>query len=242
MLREPDRPVLDLPIISEKEKREILEARNRGERKIHKAPLPELIEEQVWRTPEAIALEYKDGQLTYQELNERANRLAHLLISQRVGPEDVVALAAPRSPEMIVSLLGILKAGAAYLPIDADYPAGRVAFMLSDAEPVCLLTTSQAADSLPDKWRRLILDHPETIQALAQCATGNPTDQDRRNSLRPENSAYVIYTSGSSGRPKGVEVSHNGIAALCESQEERLAVNARSRILQFASLSFDASV
>ena len=242
ILREPDLSVLDLPIISEKEKQEILEEKNRTAREIPKATLPELIEEQVRRTPEAIALEYKDRRLTYQELNERANRLAHLLIAQRVGPEDVVALAAPRSPEMIVSLLGILKAGAAYLPIDADYPAERVAFMLADAEPVCLLTTTEAADSLPDNSRRLILDHPETVRALAQCATRNPTDQDRRNSHRPENSAYVIYTSGSSGRPKGVVVSHSGIAAIFKSQEECLAVNARSRILQFSSLSFDISV
>ena len=238
---DPERRIRDIDLFTVEERRQILEEKNRTAREIPKATLPELIEEQVRRTPEAIALEYKDRRLTYQELNERANRLAHLLISQRIGPEDVVALAAPRSPEMIVSLLGILKAGAAYLPIDADYPAERVAFMLADAEPVCLLTTTEAADSLPDNSRRLILDHPETVRALAQCATRNPTDQDRRNALRPENSAYVIYTSGSSGRPKGVVVSYSGIAAIFKSQEERLAVNARSRILQFSSLSFDAS-
>jgi amino acid adenylation domain-containing protein len=204
--------------------------------------LPRLFEEQAEKTPGAVAVVCGGQEITYQELNERANRLGRLLIAKGVRLEDVVGLAVGRSVEMVVALLGILKAGAAFLPIDAYYPAERMAFMLSDAEPVCLLTTSETADRLPDNSCRLILDHPETVRALAQCATRNPTDQDGRNSLRLENSAYVIYTSGSSGRPKGVVVSHKGIAALCKSQEERLAVDTQSRILQFASPSFDASV
>jgi amino acid adenylation domain-containing protein/non-ribosomal peptide synthase protein (TIGR01720 family) len=183
---------------------------------VNLATFPELFEAQVRRAPHALALVFEDTELTYAELNARANRFAHALIAQGVGPERVVALELPRSADMIVAQLAVLKAGGAYLPIDPDYPAERIAYMLADAAPVCRLST---VDGLGD---------------------GQP-DTDPEPRLSPANAAYVIYTSGSTGRPKGVVVSHAGIAKLIATQTERLGVGAHSRVLQFASPSFDVA-
>ena len=163
------------------------------------------------RTPEAIAVVFEEESLSYAELNRKANQLAHYLIGKGVGPEDVVALAVPRSMEMIVSLLGILKAGAAYLPLDPEYPAARLAFMLEDAAPACVLTTSEDARTLPEHPQYFFWNDPEMIQALALEPTSNPTDRHRIRPLSPQHSAYVIYTSGSTGTPKGVIVTHQNV-------------------------------
>ena len=149
-----------------------------------------------------------------------------------------MAVAMPRSVEMIVSLLGIVKAGAAYLPLDPSYPAERLQFMAEDADPVCAITMGESGWSLPESLRRIRLDERETEQALARSPKSNPINRERR----PENPAYVIYTSGSTGAPKGVISTHVGLAALVETQVERLGLTSRSRILQFSSLNFDASV
>src|SRR5262249_11133139 len=151
------------------------------------------------------AVVYEGQSLSYRELNERANRLAHLLISEGVGPEDVVGLAVERSLEMIVALLGTLKAGAACLPIDTDYPAERIGFMLRDAAPALLLSMGDIAWRLPESPRRLILDDLETTLALAEGPSHNPEDRERTKTLNQHDLAYVIYTSGSTGTPKGVE-------------------------------------
>ena len=160
------------------------------------------------RSPEAIALVFEESTLSYAELNAQANRLAHLLIGRGVGPENLVALALPRSTEMIVALLGILKAGAAYLPLDPEYPVERLSYMLRDAQPACVLTTAQIAERLPESVAQLLLDHPETASALAQSPETNPSDAERTQPLSPHNPAYVIYTSGSTGTPKGVVGTH----------------------------------
>src|SRR5262249_22643013 len=153
--------------------------------------------------------------LSYRELNKRANRLAHLLISEGGGPEDVVGLAVPRSLEMIVALLGILKAGAAYLPIDTEYPAERIAFMLRDARPALLLSVSEGAERLPESpTRRLLLDQPELARALEQSPETNPESNGRLKPLALSHPAYVIYTSGSTGAPKGVMMTAGGLTNL----------------------------
>src|SRR5437660_7284075 len=131
-----------------------------------------------------------------------------------VGVEDVVGLAVPRSVEMIVSLLGILKAGAAYLPLETEYPEARLAFMVEDAEPVCVLTTSKEAGKLPGSKARVVLDEVEVRAAIGERAGHNPGDEERRGSVGQENAAYVMYTSGSTGRPKGVVVGQAGIIRL----------------------------
>ncbi|MCR8579272.1 non-ribosomal peptide synthetase [Streptomyces sp. Isolate_219] len=213
------------------------------------ATFPELFEARVRETPEAPAIESAGHSWTYEELNVRANRIAHWLIGRRIGPEDVVAVAMPRSAEQIAVLLGIMKAGAAYLPWDLCYPRERIAHMASDATPAAVLTTRAAARQLPAGPTADIVpaDAPATAAAWRRAATTDPSDADRRTPLRPAHAAYVIYTSGSTGRPKGVTVTHAGLAAL---RTEALRIGglggpdgaADARVLQFASLSFDMSV
>jgi myxalamid-type nonribosomal peptide synthetase MxaA len=154
----------------------------------------------------------------------------------------VVGLAMKRSPEMIVALLGILKAGAAYLPIDPDYPGERIAFILEDAVPAYMLTTIGIAASLSTSSRRLVLDHSDTVEALAQNVRRNPTNRDRRSSLRPENPAYVIYTSGSTGRPKGTAIEHRSTVELLYWASEVFEKQDLAGVLASTSICFDLSV
>ncbi|HEY1941363.1 MAG TPA: amino acid adenylation domain-containing protein, partial [Roseiarcus sp.] len=147
-----------------------------------------------------------------------------------------------RSAAMVTALLAILKSGAAYLPIDPDYPAERIAFMLADARPALLLTTTALAAHFDDATSKLLLDGEETAAALGNCRDCNPEQSDRSRPLSPLDPAYVIYTSGSTGRPKGVVVTHLGIPSLVQAQIERFGITPDARILQFASASFDASI
>ncbi|MBB5868353.1 amino acid adenylation domain-containing protein/non-ribosomal peptide synthase protein (TIGR01720 family) [Allocatelliglobosispora scoriae] len=201
------------------------------------ATFPDLFAEQVRRDPDATALVFDDTRLTYAELDERANRLAHALRARGVGPERVVALGVPRSIDMIVAELAVLKAGGAYLPLDPDYPAERLAYMVGDARPVCLVTTSALAERLgADGVPTLLLD---TDAAAAELA-GVPISDVDRAGLGVLNAAYVIYTSGSTGRPKGVLLSHSGVAKLVATMRERFGPGPH-RVLQFASPSFDVA-
>jgi natural product biosynthesis luciferase-like monooxygenase protein/amino acid adenylation domain-containing protein len=167
--------------------------------------LPELFERQAARKPGATALVFEGTALSYGELNVRANRLAHHLIALGVGPERVVALALPRSLELIIGLLAILKSGAAYLPLDTEYPRERLAYMLDDASAHCIVTNSVALDRLPPPRSPLLrIDDPVFNTLLAELPETNPTDAERVAALGPANLAYVLYTSGSTGTPKGV--------------------------------------
>ncbi|WP_265569256.1 amino acid adenylation domain-containing protein, partial [Streptomyces hygroscopicus] len=186
--------------------------------------LCELFEAQAARTPDAIAVSYQDTQLTYAELNTRANHLARHLITQGAGPEQRVALLLPRSTELITAILAVTKAGAAFIPIDPDYPAERITLMLDDARPA------------------LTLDHTNITAHTTAHDTTNITDTERHTPLHTTHPAYIIYTSGSTGRPKGVVITHTGLANLAHSQIQHLAVTPHSRILQFAPTSFDAAI
>ncbi|TDE35343.1 amino acid adenylation domain-containing protein [Actinomadura sp. 6K520] len=190
------------------------------------------------RHPDAVALVFGGTELTYAEVDARANRLAHALAERGAGPERVVALALPRSPDLIVAELAVLKAGAAYLPLDPGYPAERLAFMLDDARPVCLVTTRELAEAVPEVagTSRLLLDLPDVAAEIAARPGADPGV-----ALDVRNAAYVIYTSGSTGRPKGVVVTHSGVAKLVATQSGRLGVGPHSRVLQFASPSFDVA-
>jgi len=236
----PERPLGQLDILDARERRRLLVEWNDTAHAVPRTTLPALIEAQVARTPTATALVGEDASLSYAELNARANRLARLLIAQGAGPEQIVALALPRSAEMVIALLAILKSGAAYLPIDPDYPSERIAFMLADARPARLLTTAALAAKLPaskpaEPAPHLLLDDAGTIKALGRYPDSNPGDAERTAPLSPENPAYVIYTSGSTGRPKGVVVPHLGIPSLVASQMERFAITPEARVLQFSS-------
>ena len=240
---DPDQPVNSIDLLSEEERHRLLLDYNDTAVPVIADCLPARFEAQVAATPEAVAVVFGPTTLTYAQLNARANRLAHHLMARGVGPEQLVALALPRGPELIVALLGVLKAGAAYLPLDVDYPPERIAFMLADAAPAVVVTDGATAGQLPPDavTPRLVIDDPATVEALAGRAATDPTDAERTTALRPEHPAYVIYTSGSTGRPKGVVVSHGGVSSLAAAQIEQLDVGAGSRVLQFASASFDAS-
>ncbi|HEY4454713.1 MAG TPA: amino acid adenylation domain-containing protein [Pseudonocardiaceae bacterium] len=199
--------------------------------------LPELFAAQVRRRPQASAVSWQGGELTYAELDARANRLARLLATHGVGPETRVALALPRSADLVTAVVAVLKAGGAYLPIDLEYPQTRIHSMVQDAEPAVLLTTTVDRDRITEPPAIVLcLDDPAV---LAQLATFPDTGIDR-SGLDPRLAACVLFTSGSTGRPKGVMLHHAGIADLVAAQPEIFLIRPDSRILQFGSPSFDA--
>ncbi|MER7396114.1 amino acid adenylation domain-containing protein [Streptomyces sp. NPDC000151] len=195
-----------------------------------------LFEEQAELTPDAPAVAFGERVLTYCQLNERANRLAHLLREHGIGPEVRVGLCLERSTDLVVAMLGVLKAGGAFVPLDPAYPEDRLDFMSRDAGLSLLLTSSTAKAHLPGIGvRTLLLDEQaEEIdrQSTDPVAAG----------VRPDGLAYVIYTSGSTGRPKGALVTHDGLVNSCLAQKDEFGVGAGDRVLQWASPSFDASV
>jgi amino acid adenylation domain-containing protein len=206
------------------------------------ATLPELFQAQARQTPDATAVAWPGGQLAYQQLNQQANRLAHHLLGLGAGPERLVALALPRGPEAIVALLAVTKTGAAYVPVDLRLPGSRIEFMLADAAPVLVITSLEASALLADGGPpRLVVDDPAVVAAVAGCPAADVTDAGRPSRLRLRNPAYVIYTSGSTGTPKAVVVTHAGLANVAAAQAATFVTTSDSRVLQLASLSFDAS-
>ena len=204
VVADPDQPIGRIDLLSAAEREAVLLGWNATAHAVPAITLPGLFERQVAARPEARALVFEQQALSYATLNRQSNRLAHLLIARGVGPESIVGLALPRSVELVVALLAVLKAGGAYLPLDPDYPAERLRFMLADALPICLISSGDIAAGLAAETTLLQLDTAETVQALARQPASNPTDADRRAPLLGQHPAYVIYTSGSTGRPKGV--------------------------------------
>lgn len=238
----PGQAIENIELLSPEERQQILEEWNSTAHDVRPVTFTELFEEQAERTPNSPALIFGRQTVSYAELNSRANQLARYLIEQHIGPEGLVALAVPRSIEMIVAVLGVLKSGAAYLPLDPNYPPERLKFMLADSKAAFIIATRETANKLPGTVCHMILDDPGTASDLQCQSTDNPSNAERTGSLHPLNSAYVIYTSGSTGTPKGVVVSHSGIPSVVGTRIERLKVSMASRVLQFASLSFDISV
>ncbi len=239
---DPARPLASVDVLGAAERRTILREWNDTGLELSGATYPQLLAEQVTRTPDAVALVHEDTELTFAELDRRSNRIAHWLISRGVGRDDVVGLAMRRGPELLCALLGILKSGGVYLPLDPDYPPDRLGFMIEDSAPVMILTTSDVVAKLTDEAQRLPrleFDDPDTAGELARHRPDAPTDADRRSPLRLDDLAYVIYTSGSTGRPKGVAVTHRGIPNLAHSYLERFRLQQGSRFLQFSSINFD---
>ncbi|GHO78309.1 hypothetical protein KSD_60800 [Ktedonobacter sp. SOSP1-85] len=195
-----------------------------------------LFKQQVLFRPDAIAVTFEDISLTYVGLNKQANRLAHYLQRQGIGPESLVGIAIERSPDMLIALLAVLKTGAAYVPLDPTYPSERLSLMLHDAHISLLLTHQYLTAQLPASSLPLLsLD-------LTRPAIADEPSEDLSLMISPHNLAYIIYTSGSTGQPKGVQITHGGLYALASTQQEIFAIQPQDRILQFASLSFDASV
>ncbi|MEU3026955.1 amino acid adenylation domain-containing protein [Streptomyces incarnatus] len=233
---EADRPLATLPMLTQDEYRQTVIGWNGPVRPAPTGTFPELVAESARRRPDAPAVEDAHTVLGYRELDERANRLAHHLVSLGAGPGTFVGLCVERGAELVVGLLGIMKSGAAYLPLDPGYPADRLAFMLRDSGAGLVVTRTELVRRLPDTGARIV-DLARDGDVLAALPATAPEPGPRAGDL-----AYVIYTSGSTGTPKGVLVSHSGVGNLAAAQAERLEVDENSRVLQFASSSFDGAV
>ena len=235
MLADPNRPVAHLPLLPVAERERLL-TQWQGPRipSLLRSSIHELFESQVERTPQNVALVFKEEQLTYRELNLRSNRLAHHLRRHGVGPGTVVAICLERSVEMIVGLLGILKAGGAYLPLDASYPHERLAFMLADGKAKVLLMREHLRERLPAKGITTIFIDKDW-EAVARESADNPDSL-----ATADNLAYVMYTSGSTGKPKGVAITHRSVVRLVK-ETNYVQIGPDDVFLQFATLSFDAS-
>ncbi|MFD0411969.1 amino acid adenylation domain-containing protein, partial [Kitasatospora sp. NPDC127116] len=243
-LEEDSAATLDRIAVLDAGQRElVLRGWNDTAREVPVGTLPGLFEAQAARTPDATAVVFGSGAarevVSYAELNERANRLAHLLVEAGVGPEHLVAVCLPRSTELVVSLVAIGKAGAAYLPLDPDYPAERLASTLEDGRPTALVTDSVTmGGELAAGVRRIDLDSPDTVNALSAQAVSNP----ERVGHGPQSPAYVIYTSGSTGRPKGVVVAHDGVVNRLAWMQDDYRLTSSDRVLQKTPVGFDVSV
>ncbi|KIZ16618.1 amino acid adenylation domain-containing protein [Streptomyces natalensis] len=201
---------------------------------------PELFESTAAVSPRAPAVTYHDTTISYAQLNDRANRMARRLIAQGVGPDSLVAVAVPRSIDLVVVILAVLKAGGAYLPLDPTYPETRLSSMLADAQPLLLLRTARTRLSGAD-IPEIVIDAPG-FRAACESEHGHDIIQSERlGELRPCHLMYVIYTSGSTGRPKGVAVTHDGVPDLVATQSSWLNAGPGDRVLQWASISFDAA-
>ncbi|WP_157762223.1 non-ribosomal peptide synthetase [Nocardia yamanashiensis] len=200
--------------------------------------LPDLIADAVTIDPGAPAVVFQGRSLSYAELDARSNRLARLLIERGIGAEDLVAVAVPRSDDSYLAEWAVSKTGAAFVPVDPNYPADRIAHMITDSGAQVGLTVASVRADLPDSVAWLVLDELE----LNTFADNRIEPVDRVRSLRPEHPAYVIYTSGSTGVPKGVVVTHQGLVNFAVEQVERYGLDSASRALHFASPSFDASI
>ncbi len=236
MVSRPAQPIGGIDLITENEKNQVLNTWNckttpfPGENTIH-----QLFEEQVKKHPDASAVNFENESLTYAQLNERANRLAHFLIKQGVRPETIIGLSFNRSVDTVVAVLAVLKAGGAYVPIDPEYPQERIEYMIADSGIRLLLTQKKIA-SLFTKYDLQVLSVDEAETGIEQEPDGNPN-----NSAGPLNLAYVIYTSGSTGKPKGVMLQHRGAANLFMNMQQAFLLKEGKSFLQLASFSFDAA-
>jgi amino acid adenylation domain-containing protein len=236
---DPARRISALPLLGEAERRQILVEWNSIELPVARdVCFHQLFEAQVERTPGAAAVVFRRQQLTYRELNDRANQLAHYLMAHGVGPEKLVGIYMERSVDMMVALLGILKAGGAYVPFDPDYPKERLSLMIEDSRALAILTQQKLLADLPlERTKAICLDADG--QEISRQSSRNPA-----NAASAENLVYVIYTSGSTGRPKGVMVQHRSLVNLAAAFNEAVYAGRRAplKVSMNAPLAFDASV
>ncbi|MBS2967006.1 AMP-binding protein, partial [Actinocrinis puniceicyclus] len=253
---QPDTLVARLGLLTASEQETVLRKWNRTELTVPRMTLPQLFEQQAARVPHAPALLCGEQEISYAELDARAGALARVLSARGVGPERIVAVALPRSVDQVVATLAVSKAGGAFLPVDLGYPAERIAFMLRDADPAAVITRGglpeAVASAAPPFAAGRVIDLDEAEPLAGPLGELAPPDRDAIDGARRAEStaafadldgaAYVIYTSGSTGTPKGVVVTHRGIASMAATQQRELGVGEGSRVLQFASPSFDAAV
>ena len=262
IVAQPDQRISELPMLTEGEQHQLLVEWNDTKRDYPRDKhIHERFEDQVGRTPEAIAVVYEDKQLTYRELNNRSNQLARYLQKRGVGPEILVGLCVERSVEMIVGLLGILKAGGVYMPLDPGYPKERLVFMLNDSQAAVLLTQERLLDNVvEDRGLKPVLSEIEGIEnSDSQSSILDPrlkavclerdwreiaqeTKENLSSGATANNLAYVIYTSGSTGSPKGVMITHRGISNRLLWAQDVYQLTSADRVLQKAPFGFDVSV
>ncbi|MCU7731230.1 AMP-binding protein, partial [Actinoplanes sp. KI2] len=233
LVERPDAAVGEVSLLSQAERDVVVREWNETGAGVPVGTFPQLFQAQVDADGSAPAVVFGSQELSYGQLASRVDAFAARLAAAGVGAESVVAVALPRSVDLVVALLGVLRAGGAYLPVDPDYPAERVEFMLTDAAPVLLVTDRVTQSRLP--W----VDGLPVL--LADDEPVGPAGAVPPLPVEVRHPAYVIYTSGSTGRPKGVVVTHGGLAALSQAQQSVLGVGPGSRVLQFAALSFDAA-
>ena len=231
----PEGSIASLPLIGEGEHAQVVESWNETTAVYPQLPIHQRFEQQAAQTPNAIAAEFSNQSVTYDELNRRANQLAHTLQKRGVGPEVKVALSVERSLEMLIGLLGILKAGAAYVPLDPTYPPERLAYMLADSGAAVLLTQASLLPAIPPNEAELLCLDGDW-QAIARESEENPACRVSLDDL-----IYVIYTSGSTGKPKGVALKQRAIANLLGWQLQNTSCGVGDKTLQFTTLSFDVS-
>lgn len=231
----PDQRISDLLLLSKTEQYQLLVEWNNTQTEYiqDKSCIHELFEATVTRSPNAIAVIFEDEQLTYGELNHRANQLADYLRLLGVKPEVLVGICVERSLEMVIGILGILKAGAAYVPLDPSYPQERLALILDDVKPLVLLTQKHLVAELP-------LSEAQVV-CLDECEYAQHSQENSSRSVTAENLAYVIYTSGSTGTPKGVLITHQALVNHSIAAAKTYELQPEDRILQFASVSFDVA-
>jgi nonribosomal peptide synthetase DhbF len=240
LVTDPDRAVGDANLWVGQEHRQVTQLWNRAPCSMAARTIPDLLAQRAAVRPDATALTDGNVSLSFAELDGRVNQLARTLIENGVGPERCVAVALPRSIDLVLAVLAVSVAGGAYLPLDLDYPPQRVALMLAETTPIAVLTTRRHATRLPPAGALLIVDDPVFGESVA-ARPGEPvTDADRLTPLRADHPACVLFTSGSTGRPKGVELTHAGMASFTAAHQEVFALTGSSRVLQFGSPSFDA--
>ncbi|MFF2142911.1 amino acid adenylation domain-containing protein, partial [Kitasatospora sp. NPDC058190] len=232
----PERPITDVEVLTAAERGRVLRSWNDTEVPVAPALLPQLLAEQVTATPDAVAVVAEGATLTFRELDRQANRLAHEILAHGGGPGTLVAVALPRTVELPVALLAVLRTGAAYLPLDPEYPASRLDFMLRDARPAVLLTTRATAEAIPagDGPVRVPLDEPRTLAALSARPDTPP-----QITVAPQHPAYVIYTSGSTGTPKGVVVPHLALANFLNAMDRLVPLTPEDALLAVTTVAFD---
>jgi amino acid adenylation domain-containing protein len=234
---DPDRRMSELPWMSASEREQVLVEWNATGRAYRlDVGIPAQFEAQAKRTPDATALVFDGGSVTYADLNRRANRLTHRLRRVGIGPDALVGLYMDRSPEAVMAMLAVLKAGGAYVPMDAATPAARLRFMLQDSRASVVLTQGRLREQVPDgTWQCLALDAMEV--ELSGERPDNPVPR-----ATPDDLAYVIYTSGSTGRPKGVMIAHRALTNFVAAARDVYGVRSEDRVLQFSSIAFDIAV
>ena len=234
VIANPQQQIWELPLLSATQQQQLLVKWNDTVMEYpHHKCTNELFEAQVERTPDAVALVFEDQQLTYHELNVRANQLAHYLQSMGVAPEVLVGLCVERSIEMVVGLLGILKAGGVYVPIDPNYPQERLSFILSDAQVLLLLTQQRLIEKLPEHGAVVICLDTNWYNII-QKSKNNPVSH-----VTSDNLAYIIYTSGSTGKPKGVQISHGALVNFLSTMRQKPGMTAKDQVLGLTTFTFD---